>query len=247
MHDLHIKYLQDRNLPLSHKDFGDPRNKKNLKHRCKIIDLIPNTSGKLLDIGLGSGRYLFSIAQVKNYELYSVEHPKMNELLSKQYFQDVLAKYKINLKRVDITKEKLPYPDNEFDVIMFNNVIEHMQPADVFPVLKEINRVLKKQGILILETPNLFSLIHRVKAVFGIDFGYDLEEENMKNRGYPSHIKEYSANELKTLLKNTGFAPEKTIMSHMQYGKPFIDFITNLFVSFLPSTRNLVTIIAKKP
>jgi len=247
MYNLHIQYLKDRGLSSSHKDFGDPRNKKNLRHRCKIIDLIPKIdNGYLLDIGLGSGRYLFSIAQVRNYNLFSIEHPKMNELLSKQYFKDLIKKFKVNLNRIDITKDKLPYRDDFFDVIMFNNVIEHMQPKDVFPLMKEIHRVLKKGGLLILETPNLFSLIHRIKSIFGIDFGYDLDEINIQNRGYPSHIKEYSTNELKTILKNNNFKIEKTLMSHMQYGKPLIDFITNIFVFFLPHTRNLITITAKK-
>jgi len=244
MNIMNTKYLKDIPLP----SFGNPTNKHNLKHLCKVIDLIPELSykGNLLDIGLGSGRYLFSIAQVKNYNLYSIEHPKMNELLKHKYFSDLIPKFNIHLKRVDIINGKLPFKDDFFDVVMFNHVIEHMTTRDTLPILREIRRVLKKDGLLILETPNLFSLIHRIKAVFGIDFGYDLGDAYIKKRGYPSHIREYSANELKTILTNCGFRIEKLIMSHLQYGKPIIDTIVNIPNFFLPSVRNIIVLIAKK-
>jgi len=200
----------------------------------------------LLDIGLGSGKQLFSIVQAKNYNFYSIEHPKMNELLKYNYFRNLIARFNIHLKRVDIVKSNLPYKDNFFDVVVFNNIIEHMQPGDVFSVLREIHRILRKDGILIVETPNIFSLVHRIKAVFGIDFGYDLGEAFINKRGYPSHIKEYSINEIKILLKNYGFRTDKLIMSQLQYGKPIIDAIVNIPVFFWPYARNTILVTAKK-
>jgi len=48
--------------------------------------------------------------------------------------------------------ERLPFKEDSFDVIVFTEVIEHLQ--NPFIVLKEIKRVLKKKGILILTTGN---------------------------------------------------------------------------------------------
>jgi ubiquinone/menaquinone biosynthesis C-methylase UbiE len=47
-------------------------------------------------------------------------------------------------------KEKLPYPDNFFDEIKCQNVIEHIKNLDLF--VSEIYRVLKKNGIIKLRT-----------------------------------------------------------------------------------------------
>ena len=47
-------------------------------------------------------------------------------------------------------KEKLPYPDNYFDEIKCQNVIEHIKNLDLF--CSEIYRVLKENGVLKLRT-----------------------------------------------------------------------------------------------
>lgn len=55
----------------------------------------------------------------------------------------------------------LPFEDNSFDVVIFLAVLEHI-PKDTEPqALAEIHRVLKPNGLLILETPNkhLFSFL----------------------------------------------------------------------------------------
>lgn len=48
--------------------------------------------------------------------------------------------------------ESIPYPANTFDVVFADNVLEHLeQPIDVF---REISRVLKPGGKLLVKTPN---------------------------------------------------------------------------------------------
>jgi len=49
---------------------------------------------------------------------------------------------------------KIPYPflDNTFDIVEANHVLEHLN--NVFLVMKEINRILKPGGRLILKVPH---------------------------------------------------------------------------------------------
>ena len=53
---------------------------------------------------------------------------------------------------IDFEKDILPYKDEEFDIVMFAAVIEHLYSANL--VLSEIYRILKPKGILIITTPN---------------------------------------------------------------------------------------------
>src|SRR5205807_443208 len=56
----------------------------------------------------------------------------------------------------DLQRAPWPYPDNEFDAVVFCEVLEHLN-TDPVMVLSEINRVLKKDGLLLLTTPNIAS------------------------------------------------------------------------------------------
>lgn len=71
---------------------------------------------------------------------------------------------KITFINNDLDK-KLPYKDNSFDVITCLSVIEYV--FDVYEFMKEVRRVLKPGGILILSTPNIAFLPERIKLLFG--------------------------------------------------------------------------------
>lgn len=53
---------------------------------------------------------------------------------------------------------KLPFKDNYADVAEMHQVVEHFRIRDVIPAFKEVYRVLKKGGKLILTTPNFNAL-----------------------------------------------------------------------------------------
>ena len=52
--------------------------------------------------------------------------------------------------------ESLPFPDGSFDLVVLDNVLEHVQDRD--RTLAEIRRVLRPDGILYLVTPKPFAL-----------------------------------------------------------------------------------------
>lgn len=52
--------------------------------------------------------------------------------------------------------DSLPLDDNTIDLVLFQEVIEHLYNSDL--IMAEIGRVLKPNGLLILSTPNLSSI-----------------------------------------------------------------------------------------
>ncbi len=96
--------------------------------------------GRILDIGCGSFPYFLSTTDFK--EKYGVD-PSLQITSNKD----------IKLFKQDVTKEKLPFADNYFDVVTMLAVFEHIEHKKLDFVLSEIRRVLKKDGVVIITTP----------------------------------------------------------------------------------------------
>lgn len=77
---------------------------------------------------------------------------------------------------------KIPYKDNTFDAVISFQVIEHIQNDSNY--ISEVYRVLKKGGVFFATTPNK---MYRIKP-----------GQKVWNR---YHIREYTPNELKEILK----------------------------------------------
>jgi ubiquinone/menaquinone biosynthesis C-methylase UbiE len=90
---------------------------------------------------------------------------------------------------VDVDAEPLPFEDGLFDVVVFAEVMEHVR----FPeqALREIARVLKKNGRLVGSVPNAFRLRNRLRFLMGKSFETD-----------PSHLRSYSHGSLRKELSN---------------------------------------------
>ena len=66
--------------------------------------------------------------------------------------------------------EALPFVDNGFDLVVSDDVIEHLVDTDTYA--REIRRVLRPGGILTLSTPNLAAWFNRLALAGGIQPAY---------------------------------------------------------------------------
>ncbi|MFI5251987.1 MAG: class I SAM-dependent methyltransferase [Bacteroidota bacterium] len=106
------------------------------------------TNGKtLLDIASGIGYGSFMLADTgKAKSVTGVD-------ISQAPIMEAKTKYKRdNLRFEVISPDKLPFDDASFDVITSYETVEHTYDRTVF--LKELRRVLKSGGMLIISTPN---------------------------------------------------------------------------------------------
>ena len=94
----------------------------------------------ILDIGAGVGEIASYFATRNNVFTVDVE----NQLSEKAE--------SAGIKFVKVTNEKLPFEDESFDIIISNHVIEHVENSSLH--IKEMERCLKRGGIVYFSTPN---------------------------------------------------------------------------------------------
>jgi SAM-dependent methyltransferase len=130
-----------------------------------IVKLAPHIKGETLDVGCGQKPYkhLFQSSKYIGIEVEQEGHDHANEDVD--FFYD---------------GKRIPFDDNHFDSAITSQVLEHVFEPDAF--LREICRVLKPQGTLLLTVP----------------FVWDEHEQ-------PYDYARYSSFGLKYLLEKNGF------------------------------------------
>jgi SAM-dependent methyltransferase len=96
--------------------------------------------------------------------------------------------------RRDLERDAFPWPDATFDVVLANQVFEHLK--NIWLPLSEAYRVLKPGGHLVVSVPNLASLHNRVLLAFG--------RQPTSIRILGPHVRGYTLHELLTLLRVDG-------------------------------------------
>lgn len=162
------------------------------KKRAKIADKLIKQElreGRILDIGCGLFPY-FLVSTNFN------EKHGLDFSVDRSGFEN----NEIFLKEVDIEKQKIPYPDNHFNAIIMLAVFEHIQPEKLPNLLKDIHRVLKKNGVFIITTPPpwsapILSTLSKVNFISKVEIN--------------DHKILYSPKKLSDLLSKTGFPKER--------------------------------------
>lgn len=212
-----------------------------------------NFNGKrVLEISSFLGVVDIALAKI-GFEVYTYDIPefqnnsKLNELYSKFNVHPSSGYLK------DVWQNGLPYPDNHFEAVILSEVIEHLN-FNPLPVLQEINRILKKDGILYITTPNQVNLINRIKIILGRSIRNSISDsvtqlDQTKHTICGIHWREYTLEELIQLLEIMGFTITTYTYSHMAktHTSPFIKKIFYAISSLLfPKLEDSITIISKK-
>jgi SAM-dependent methyltransferase len=161
---------------------------------------------KILDYGCGNGE-LIKLGEKKGFNFYGVDisfpHNTKNLLIEEGYFDR-------NIKQ--LVNELIPFSSDFFDIVVSNNVIEHV--ADLDLVLAEISRVLKVGGIFIALFP--------VKETF-IEWHLRIPFAHWFNKG--TNFRLYFGRVLRQLGMGTHKDYKGLAWSKLQFG--YLDNCTN--------------------
>ncbi len=147
----------------------------------KLLNQLYPNRGKLCEIG---GGYGFLLAEFKNdgWDVLGVEPDQ---------YGCRYAREKHGIAVLNGILESVGLPDEFFDVVLLNHVIEHLE--DPLGTMVEINRVLKPGGHFVIETPRYDSLVFKLLG---------RRERSMSCDG---HLYFFTTDSLRKLYEAAGF------------------------------------------
>lgn len=163
------------------------------KRADDVSSLNSGRPGKILDVGCGRG-WMLSILHDQGWDAYGTEL----SLNSSTFARD-----KLHLKVLTKKVEDCAFPSGHFDVVTLWHVMEHL-PEPIM-TLNEVNRILKDNGLLIVEVPN-----------FG-GFQAWLFNNKWLHLDSPRHLFHFSAQGLKKNLEDAGFTVIKGNNFSLEY------------------------------
>lgn len=112
---------------------------------------------KCLDVGPGTGRWLMFLKQHGASYLGAID-------IASQSLERY-ASFCTKTQKADLETSEFAFDSNFFDIVISFEVIEHLR--DPAKYLLEIQRVTKKGGMVLMSTPNIVSLISRLRMLAG--------------------------------------------------------------------------------
>jgi SAM-dependent methyltransferase len=193
-----------------------------LPHRLETaLRLAGPLSGKrVLDVGCGRGEAVLYCARAGAFACgVDYSHDAL-QLAGQGAVRDQSQSGRAHWQRADA--RYLPFKDSTFDLIVLLDIVEHLYPAELRTALRDVHRILKADGSLIVHTmPNLW--YYRV--------GYPLYRlvQRLRGRRLPRdprarwqfvstvHVNEQDPLRLGRALREAGFAARVWLQPTQSY------------------------------
>jgi len=211
---------------------------RRLAHDLAIIRACCAADGKLVEFGSIPPILIGALAK-QGFAVTGVD-------VDPSRFADSLDRLGVEVRRCDIERERLPFGDGSFDCATFNELLEHLRLDPIFTT-REVFRVLKPGGKLLLSTPNLRSMVGlrnlllKNRGAWCSGGIYD-EYEKLTMLGHMGHVREYTTREVGEFLIRVGFGVERII-----YRGDAAGWKEQLVTRALPGLKRFFTCVATKP
>ncbi len=158
---------------------------------------------KVLEIGPGASNETSKFLSNITKELIGLD---IDDIIKKNIYVSKAFLYK---------GDRFPFPSNSFDVVVSNYVNEHIKNPDEH--LKEVYRVLKKNGLYIFRTPNIYYYV-TIVSKFSPHWFHKLIANRLRNLPedyhdpYPTYYKFNSRRKCIELLTKNDFRIIEIVM-----------------------------------
>jgi SAM-dependent methyltransferase len=164
-------------------------------HEKVIAVLKDKPKGRILDIPAGFGALAKKLSEMD----FTVSCCDIDT--------DQFSAEGLKIDRGDLNG-KIPYADDEFDYVCFLEAIEHTE--NPYNAVREIARVLKPGGTLIMSTPNYLNIERRLKFLvtgfFTKPVPQNMFKERFHGQTYAMHLSPIGYTLIRFMLECAGFS-----------------------------------------
>jgi len=211
------------------------QHRERLAADLRLVDAHAAPAARILEYGAVPLLLTASLA-ARGYRVRALD-------VAPERFGQAIAELGLEARRCDVEVEAVPFADGAFDLVLFNELFEHLRIDPIF-TLREAHRVLRPGCLLLLSTPNLRSLRglrnllahNRGHAISG---GVYDQYEKLETLGHMGHVREYTTREVVEFLSRVGFEVEKIIFRG-GHGRGLVGVAERL----LPSLRPFFSVVA---
>lgn len=199
--------------------------KNRYEHDLIILESL-GKSGELLELG--------SYPYCMTYFLERLGFSVTGLDLKVSRANQLLKKHDIKVHECDLETGRFPCDDRQFDVVVFNEVIEHLR-INPLHTLSEIRRCLKDDGLLMLSTPNLYGITMVAHYLVGKGIEDPVSAfRKYEETGHMGHLRTYSRVDIDNMLKASGFMVKGYAARPLFTGSPRKVLRKKLFYKILP-------------
>lgn len=220
--DYWVKLYEDESSPANFTRYELASRKRTVLNQ---LESVPNNTIKVLDIGCGVGNYLEDLIQA-GYSVTGVDISMEMLHLSKDRLQKYLSNPPLSLADI----EKLPFFNNEFDIILCAGVLEYLNTDE--KSISEVSRVLKPGGRVFLTLPNIISIKNFLDPYYLFSRGTKFIFQKIFKKKSTEKINF----ELKDIALNSEFTNRRYFLRQLSYLliKYNLSTLNSLCVSFGP-------------
>lgn len=150
---------------------------------------IPPGTRRILDVGCHTGMFGKLAKENGVAEVWGVEPTAQTAAVASTHLDHVINGY---------FDETLAIPDGYFDVVMFNDVLEHI--PDPWQALATAAKKLASGGCVIASIPNIRHIDNLMHLLVDRDFRY--EPEGIRDR---THLRFFTRKSIERLFQETGY------------------------------------------
>ncbi len=161
--------------------------------------------GEVCDVGCGNGAFTFFLKKASGSRLTGVDgSPYALQKASALGFDSLhLVK--------DFSSERLPFEDDSFDFVINKDVLEHLLNPEF--LVREMSRILRHNGYLLVLVPNHFPIAGRVQLLLHNTIDPFRYFPNSNRWNFP-HIRFFNKTDLLLLMNRAGLMPIRCLSHH---------------------------------
>ncbi len=184
-----------------------------------LVEKIPDHPGKILDIGCAAGKLGEDIIKIKHPETYEgIEVVRSVAEMARKYLDEVY---------VGQAEEWLPQLSTaSYDWVIMADSLEHT--VDPWDILREVNRILKNDGHVLVSLPNVRNL--GVVTELLVKGTWNYKDMGILDRG---HLRFFTKRNILKMLREHGFEPELIYSNPRNRWKKFRGRFVSRCLSFM--------------